>query len=74
MLPTSASGGFHVRVTDYFLLLFEWVVVSLLELHLMGIVLVLESGLFHDPVVPFDVLACTNNPLNEAPDADTFTK
>ena len=57
-----------MKVTDVLELVFEWVIVSSFVLHLMVLVLVLSSGVFQDPVVPLDVLACTNNPWKELPD------
>ena len=57
-----------MKVTDLLELVFKWVTVSSFVLHVMVLVLVLTSGVFQDPVVPLDVLACTNNPLKELPD------
>ena len=63
-LPTSSSGGFQVSVTEVLGLVLECVMVSLglLLIHVMVLVLVLGSGVFHEPVVPLAVFAWINNP------------
>ena len=63
-LPTLSSGGFQVNVTDVLGLVLECVMVSLgrLLMHVMVLVLVFGSGVFHEPAVPLAVLACMNSP------------
>ena len=75
MLPTSLFGGFHEKVTVVLAFVLACVTVSLLTVHCIVLVLVLECGVSQVPTTPppSSRLAWRKSPWKAAPDVETFT-